>query len=164
MYCQNCGNKIKEDAKFCSSCGTDLTKSVVMENTQEESAEIVATIPDKTASVFNSIISVVFFIAAFAIGRFLGLVVFLFIGAWSLGEWFPKWYMKREKVNITLVKWIVWSNTLTWLLPPLGIATGFAALGLGNYFPGERKKYKTVAIIGIVASLLNALSGILMNI
>lgn len=163
MYCQNCGNKIKEDAKFCSSCGTDLTKYTEIENAQED-VDTTTTLPDKTTSVFNTIISVVFFIAAFAIGRFLGIVVFLFIGAWSLGEWFPKWYMKREKVNMTLVKWIVWSNTLTWLLPPLGIATGFAALGFGDYFPGDRKKYRTIAIIGLVASLLNALSGILMNI
>lgn len=163
MYCQNCGNKIKEDAKFCSSCGTDLTKSAEIENTQE-SIETTPTLPDKATSIFNTIISVVFFIAAFAIGRFLGIVVLLFIGAWSLGEWFPKWYMKREKANMTLVKWVVWSNTLTWLLPPLGIATGFAALGFGDYFPGDRKKYRTIAIIGIVASLLNALSGILMNI
>ena len=127
MYCQNCGNKTKDESKFCSSCGTDLTKSAVMKNT-EESTEIVTTIPEKTTSVFGSIVSVVFFIAAFAIGRFLGLVVFLFIGAWALGEWFPKWYLKRDKISITLVKWIVWSNVLTWLLPPLGIATGFAAL------------------------------------
>jgi len=163
MYCQNCGNKTKDESKFCSSCGTDLTKSAVMKNT-EESTEIVTTIPEKTTSVFGSIVSVVFFIAAFAIGRFLGLVVFLFIGAWALGEWFPKWYLKRDKISITLVKWIVWSNVLTWLLPPLGIATGFAALEFGNHFPGDSKKYKTVAIIGIVASLLNALSGVLMNI
>ncbi len=162
MYCQNCGNKTKEDSMFCSSCGTDLKKPVLIKDTQEN-AEITTNVSDKTTNVFNSIISVVFFIFAFVIGRFIGLVVILFVGAWSLGEWFPKWYMKREKVNVTLVKLIVWSNILTWLLPPLGIATGFTALGLSNYFPGERKKYKIVAIIGIVASLLNAISGVLIN-
>jgi hypothetical protein len=162
MYCQNCGNKIKDENKFCSSCGADLSKSVAMKNTQE-STETLTTAPDKTTSVFNTIVSVVFFIAAFAIGRFLGLVVFLFIGAWALGEWFPKWYMKREKVNMTLVKWIVWSNTLTWLLPPLGVLTGFAALKFGDYFPSENKKYKTIAVIALIASVLNAISGILMR-
>ena len=57
MFCQNCGNKIKEDAKFCSSCGTDLVKSVVIKNSKEET-ETTAVTPDKKTGVFNSIISV----------------------------------------------------------------------------------------------------------
>ena len=162
MFCQNCGNKIKEDEKFCSSCGADLVKSAVIKDLEEKIETTTAT-PDKKTRVFNTIISVVFFIAAFAIGRFLGLVTFLFIGAWALGEWFPKWYMKREKVNLSLVKWIVWSNILTWLLPPLGVMTGFAALGFANHFPNDNKKYKIIAIIALIASFLNALSGVLMN-
>jgi len=162
MFCKNCGNKIATDSKFCPSCGADLAKPLEIKNTQENTEIEVASI-DKKKSVFNSIISVVFFIAAFAIGRFLGLVVFLFIGAWALGEWFPEWYMKRKKVSMTLVKWIVWSNVLTWLLPPLGVLTGFAALKFGDYFPAENKKYKTIAVIALVASILNAISGVLMR-
>ncbi len=27
MYCQNCGNKVSEDSKFCSICGTKLTSN-----------------------------------------------------------------------------------------------------------------------------------------
>ena len=162
MFCQNCGNKIKEDAKFCPSCGAGLAKSAVIKDSKEKIETTTAT-PDKKTSVFNSIISVVFFIAAFVIGRFLGLVTFLFIGAWALGEWFPKWYMKHEKVNLSLVKWIVWSNVLTWLLPPLGVLTGFAALKFADYFPSENKKYKIIAVIALVASILNAISGVLMN-
>ena len=139
-----------------------MEKTEVMKNTQENT-EVVSTVKDKT-SIFNSIISVISFIAAFIIGRFLGLVVvFLFIGAWALGEWFPKWYMKRRKVNTILVKWIVWSNILTWLLPPLGVLTSFATLKFGDYFPSENKKYKTIATIALTASILNAISGILIN-
>lgn len=118
----------------------------------------------KNNGAFNTIISVLSFIAAYAIGRFLGLVVLIFIGAWAIGGWFPKWYMQREKVNGTLVKWIVWSNSVTWLLPPLGVMTSFSALGFSDYFPSDTRKYKTIAIIGLAASLLNAFSGILKNI
>ena len=25
MFCKNCGTKLKEEAKFCHSCGTDST-------------------------------------------------------------------------------------------------------------------------------------------
>lgn len=162
MFCENCGNKITKDSKFCPSCGADLSKPAAMKNTQENIETAVAT-ADKKTSVFNSIISVLFFIAAFAIGRFLGLIVFLFIGAWAIGEWFPKWYLKRERANVTLVKWIVWSNVVTWLLPPLGVMTGFAALKFGDYFPGESKKYKTIAVLALIASIINAISGILIR-
>lgn len=158
MYCDNCGNEIAEISKFCSSCGAEVKTQKV----KEEYVEIV-TPKEEKSNILNSITSVIFFIAAFAIGKFLGLVVFLFIAAWAIGEWFPKWYMKREKVNTVLVKWIVWSNLLTWLLPPLGVMTGFAALKFSDYFPGVSKKYKIVAIIALVASILNATSGILMS-
>jgi len=163
MYCQNCGNKIKEDAKFCSSCGVEVK---IIQDSKEETKDVVSEEkqPSTAKTVLDQVVTFGSIIIGFIIGKYLGLVVFLFLGALLLGQWFPKWYLKREHINITLVKWIVWSNVLTWLLPPLGIATGFAALEFGNHFPGDRKKYKTVAIIGIVASLLNALSGVLMNI
>jgi hypothetical protein len=163
MYCQNCGNKIKDEAKFCSTCGTEVK---ITQNNNEEQLDIAVEEkkPSTAKNVLDQVVTFGSIIIGFIIGKYLGLVVFLFLGALLLGQWFPKWYLEREKINITLVKWIVWSNVLTWLLPPLGIATGFAALEFGNHFPGDRKKYKTVAIIGIVASLLNALSGVLMNI
>ena len=163
MYCQNCGNKNQEDAKFCSFCGVEVK---ISQGNNEEIKDVVNAErqPNAPKTVLDQVVTFGSVIIGFIIGKYLGLVVFLFLGALLLGQWFPKWYLKKERINITLVKWIVWSNVLTWLLPPLGIATGFAALEFGNHFPGERKKYKVVAIIGIVASLLNALSGVLMNI
>jgi len=162
MFCQNCGNKIKEEAKFCSSCGVEVKP--VSEKQEEKTVGVEENKPSTAKTALDQVVTVGSIIIGFVIGKYLGLVVFLFLGALLLGQWFPKWYLKRERINITLVKWIVWSNVLTWLLPPLGVMTGFAALEFGNHFPGDRKKYKTVAIIGIVASLLNALSGVLMNI
>lgn len=162
MYCQNCGEKIKDNAKFCSSCGTEAKP--VSEKQEESSVMVEETKPSGAKSVLDQVVTFGSIIIGFVIGKYLGLVVFLFLGALYVGQWFPKWYLKRERANITLVKWIVWSNVLTWLLPPLGIMTGFAALEFGNHFPGERKKYKTIAIIGIVASLINALWGVLNNI
>jgi len=162
MYCKNCGNETDKDLKFCSSCGADLAKLIVIENTQETD-KLAVVMPDKKMGIFNSIIAALFLTAVVSIPGFLdfdGLVAFLFIGIWILGEWFPEWYMRRGKANTTLVKWIVWSNILTWLLPPLGILTGFAALNFGDYFPSENKKYKTIAVIALVASLLNVVYAI----
>jgi hypothetical protein len=162
MFCQNCGEKIKDNAKFCSSCGTEAKP--VSEKQEENSVIVEEKKPSGAKSVLDQVVTFGSIIIGFVIGKYLGLVVFLFLGALYVGQWFPKWYLKRERANITLVKWIVWSNVLTWLLPPLGVMTGFAALEFGNHFPGDRKKYKTIAIIGIVASLINALWGVLNNI
>ena len=162
MYCENCGNKIISNSKFCSSCGTELAKSITTKKSRKNN-EVVTAKPEQKTNIFGAIISIVFFIAAFVIGRFLGLVTFIFIGAWTLGEWFPKWYMKRKKVNANLIKWIVWSNILTWLLPPLGILTGFATLKFAEYFPSENKKYKIIAVVALIASIINAIGGILIR-
>lgn len=162
MFCQNCGEKIKDNAKFCSFCGAEAKP--VSEKQEKNSVTVEEKKPSGTKSVLDQVVLFGSIVVGFIIGKYLGLVLFLFIFAWIIGQWFPKWYLKRERINITLVKWIVWSNVLTWLLPPFGVMTGFAALEFGNHFPGDRKKYKTIAIIGIVASLLNAFSGVLMNI
>lgn len=162
MFCQNCGNTTKEGAKFCSSCGTEA-KTI----SEKQSENVVAPEekkPTGTKTVLDQVVTFASIVIGFIIGKYLGLVVFLFIFAWLIGQWFPKWYLKRGHANITLVKWIVWSNVLTWLLPPLGMMTGFAALEFANHFPGDSKKYKTIAIIALAASFLNALSGVLMNI
>lgn len=159
MNCQNCQHILKEGAKFCGSCGAQVDTDTEKTTTQETVVKdpVKKSILDRTVTIGG-------WIVGFVIGKFLGLVFFLFLGAYLLGQWFPKWYLKREKINVTLVKWIVWSNLITWLLPPLGITTGLAALNFGNHFPGSKKTFKTVAVIGIILSLLNALSGVLLNI
>ncbi|MFA5755267.1 MAG: zinc-ribbon domain-containing protein [Candidatus Paceibacterota bacterium] len=162
MFCKNCGNKIKEGSKFCSSCGLEI--EVIPETKKEKFEVAVDKKTDTPKIIIDQVVTFVSVIIGFIIGKYLGLVLFIFIFAFLIGQWFPKWYMKRGKINITLVKLIVWSNVLTWLLPPLGIMTGFAALEFGNHFPEDSKKYKTIAIIGIVVSLFNVLAGILMNI
>lgn len=49
-----------------------------------------------------------------------------------IGLLLPNWYMKRAKISTTLIKCVVWSNVLTWLIPPLGVFTGVSAIQFGN--------------------------------
>jgi transcription initiation factor TFIIIB Brf1 subunit/transcription initiation factor TFIIB len=159
MNCQNCGSQLKNNAKFCSSCGKSIEEveiSQSKENTVVDKKETKSRLLDQAVRIISIIIG-------FAMGRYLGIAIFIFIFAFLAGQWFPKWYFKRQKINYSFVKWIVWSNVLTWFLPPLGILTGFAALEFSNLVETEKKKYKTLAIIGIALSLINAISGILMN-
>ena len=153
MTCSHCSKDIPTESQFCKYCGhaVKVNASAGMKEVKTASSPL-----DVTVKVVGAIIG-------FALGKFLGLVIFLFIGAFVIGQWFPTWYLKRERINVNVVKWSVWSNVATWFLPPLGILTGFAALEFSNHFPGERKKYKTLAIFGIVASLINATIGVLIR-
>jgi|GEM_PF-1842155 uncharacterized membrane protein len=164
MYCKNCGKKLNETASFCSGCGTkiaDENKSVSKENLSSANTktEKIST----SSSTVNQIISIVSVIGAFIVGRFLGLITFVFLFAILIGQWFPKWYIKKKKVNYSLVNWIAWSNVLTWLLPPLGILTGVATFEFSNLIEQTNKKYKSLAIISIVLSVVNAIFGIIIN-
>ena len=148
------------EAKFCSHCGTAVS---VVEHLPVASQSEKK--PEKAkGSPFDQVITVISWIIGFALGRFLGVAIFAFLIALLVGQWFPKWYLKRKKISMTLVSMIVWSNVLSWVLPPLGIMTGFAALELSNSFPGDRKKYKTLAVVGIGLAFVNALIGVLMNV
>lgn len=161
MFCGTCGNKINQDSKFCSSCGSDLSELVSIKD--DRGKQEAKTTVKSEKNILLAIIEVIFFILAFLAGKYLGLLIFLFIGAAYLGLWFPGWYIKRKKINISFVKWIVWSNTLTWFLPPLGLITSLAAFKFGDYFPRENKRYKIIAILALVASILNALVGVLIK-
>jgi len=121
--------------------------------------------PEKAkGSPFNQVITVISWVIGFALGKYLGVAIFAFLIALLVGQWFPKWYLKRKHISLSLVKTIVWSNVISWFLPPLGIMTGFAALEFGNSFPGEQKKYKTLAIVGIALAFINAFIGVLMHV
>lgn len=164
MFCKNCGTQQKKGAKFCSNCGQKIisndikeTETEVIEETKSKDKKNKSGLVLEKALYFFSIVM------GFIIGRFLGLVFFIFVFAYLIGEWFPKWYMNRKKINYGLINFIAWSNTLAWILPPLGVLIGFSTLGFSRFITPESKKYKTLAFAGIIISLINSIIGILIN-
>lgn len=161
MFCQNCGNKIREDGKFCSSCGIEVGK---IETTTETSTEI-ATETESTAegAVFGQIIRFFAILVGALLGYYLGLVLLLFIFAFIAGSWFSKWYIERGHPKMKLIKFIVGLNWVAWVIPPFGVMIGFATLGFADHFPAKRKTFRTLAICGMIASVINAFIGVLTN-
>ena len=53
-YCENCGNEIKESAKFCQNCGNKIDIVVEEENTQNEIDAIGDYIKNKLDDAFGS--------------------------------------------------------------------------------------------------------------
>ena len=104
-----------------------------------------------------------------AIGWFLGYLIvkilgpiffFIFLIAVLIGLYFPGWYLKKTNVNKQLIKGIAWSNVITWFLPPLGLMVSIATFGFSYSEKVEdRQKYKKLAIVGFVLSILNSILG-----
>jgi len=188
MFCKKCGIEASEGSNFCTNCGQKILseiptklqefrrdfddefpdEKVIFKRDDDSIIEVQPKIQSdhnfKPGGVVSKIINVIIFIFAFIIGRFLGIIVFIFIFAYLIGIWFPKWYIKRSNYSIVLIKWIAWTNILSWLLPPIGIFTGFATLGFSDLIEKENKKYKVLAILGIGLSIMNAIFGIIINI
>lgn len=158
MFCQNCGHKIKEESKFCSICGVKIGEIF-----GEETVTNIKTETGSEGSIFSQVLRFVSIVIGVLLGYYLGLVLFIFIGALMLGAWFSKWYIQRGHINPKLINFIVYMNWVSWFIPVLGILFGFATLGFADHFPARRKKYRTLAVCGMIASIINAFIGILIN-
>jgi hypothetical protein len=110
----------------------------------------------------KNVLGILAFIVTFILFRYLGLVGLLFLGAYYLGDWITKWYCKRKTVNEKVLSLVSWSNVVSWLLPPIGVFTASMAYGFSvNSKSESSKKYRNLAIIGAVLSIVNAAIGIL---
>ncbi len=110
----------------------------------------------------KKVLNILVFIFAFALFRYLGLVGLLFLAAYYLGDWIAKWYCKRPKVNEKVLSFFSWANVITWLLPPFGVFNASLTYGFVVNSKSEAKnKYRNLAIVGGVLSIINAAIGIL---
>jgi len=108
----------------------------------------------------EQIFNIAVLVVAFMIGMYAPFYLTFLLGA-AIGQWFASWYAKRAEVNRGLIKFIAWSNVLTWFSIPIGLFTGLATLEFSKTAGLESKKYKILAIVGIVLSLINLGFGII---
>lgn len=168
MFCATCGKQLVLDSRFCASCGAEVRQGLKNEviasgKSIEDATEVNNPEKTKSNSLVSQLVSVGGFIVAFFIGKYLGIITFVFLGALLIGQWFPVWYCKKQTVNPSIIKWIAWSNVLAWLLPPLGVLMGTATLGFSGLIQQNSKKYKNLAILGLVLSVINAIWGYFIN-
>lgn len=64
MYCKNCGNKINDDAKFCTKCGTETDRQVIKPRSSIKTSGN----KEKHKSYKNIIIGVIVILAVFLVG------------------------------------------------------------------------------------------------
>ena len=142
-----------EEIRYCKGCGTQMGASSATCTKCESKNRMVQ---------FGSVGAIV---GGFILAKFFGLILIYFFLVALFGLWFPQWYSKRRAVNQSLIKGIVWSNVIVWLFPLLGVLIGAATIGFSGLtkIEKERRRYRLLATIGLVLSLINIIAAILIK-
>jgi len=95
------------------------------------------------------------------IGGILGFGTFVLIASAVVGRFTARWYARRRRRREEIIGFVAWSNTLTWLIPLVGMATSVASLTL----PGEMHARRNVTLgwIGLVLSIACSMYGVVLN-
>lgn len=98
----------------------------------------------------------------FCIGKYFGILVFtIFAASCIIGYYFARLLYKKNKLQIKLVKFIIWSNILTWTLPPLGLITSVFTIQIGEYDMNQKIKCRILGISSCCLALISAVVGML---
>jgi hypothetical protein len=117
----------------------------------------------KKNGAWGTIVGIISFIIGVAIVRAVPavgtvLIIALLVGLFA--RWYGNWYLRKEVGSESWLKFLFWSNVATWLLPPVGFFTSIATYTINSENHGEdRETYMTLAIVGIVLSLINSFIG-----
>ena len=179
-YCSKCGAVVTEDQNYCTVCGVDLSNNKKSENSKPtigvnssqrgyrleltKESDDKSKVSGKPASTFGKFAGVIGAFIAFAIGRYLGIALFVFFIItylpYFLGKKLSMRYIKKGFIDKKAFGFLAWSNTVTWFFPPLGIFTATATLILIRHSKSKPpKSYKFLAIFCIIALVINAIFG-----
>lgn len=173
MHCKYCGKDIVADNRYCANCGKEQYNHEGKTNSNTEAKEenvskkidsikeTKETANRKKTSCGDQILGVIAFVAAFALGKYLGMTYFLLIIPGILGWYLASWYVKKTIHQNKLTKFIAWSNLITWFIPIVGFFTSAASIKFNESFGKKDKKYIILGIIGLAFSLINAIAGAL---
>lgn len=98
-------------------------------------------------------------IGCFALGRYMGLGFFVLLIPGLAGWWLGGLAVKKKSL-IKLIDFVAWSNVITWFIPAAGVATSMFAFSANEASSTKKKKIIILGVIGLVASLINAVLGI----
>jgi hypothetical protein len=161
MYCINCGSKLQKKSKYCNSCGAKISRKEKLNLREKEDIQI-----DKPKKkLLNIIVSYMGFIVGLIVSylliRFLGLIAgLILIILFILGFSFPGWYLRKRSPSEKIINFIIWSNILTWLLPPIGLFTSVASLGFISHFEKPAKTRALVlGLVGLILTIINSIVG-----
>ncbi len=113
-------------------------------------------------STLQVVLAILSFLIPFLLMKSLGLAALLFVlpyFIYLLANKFSAWYIKNKTSEKTLTSILVWSNVVTWMLPPLGLFTGISALNISDHEKDSSKKYIILGVVGILLSVVNSIFG-----
>lgn len=78
--------------------------------------------------------------------------------SYALGGFYGLHYIRKTNQSIKWLKLLFWSNTFTWILPPIGFFTYAATRVINSRNHGEdRKFFMRLAIVCFWLSLINTI-------
>lgn len=113
-------------------------------------------------STLKVVLLMLSFTAPFLLMKSLGLGALLFVLPYFiywLANKFSIWYIRNKTSEKTLTSILVWSNVVTWLLPPLGLFTGIAAIKISEAYPEKKDTYRAVAFVCLTICIINSIIG-----
>lgn len=80
-----------------------------------------------------------------------------------IGYLFAHYYViEKNRENESWVKFIHWTNVVTWLLPIIGIATSVFSLTVAEGISQNKTKLFVLGYVGLTLTILNAIAGVLL--
>jgi RNA polymerase subunit RPABC4/transcription elongation factor Spt4 len=163
MFCKHCRKQIDETSNFCPYCGGQVremhTTEEVLQVLKEKSPS--AKLQTNKKNILGWVITIISIVIGYILGKYLGVVFFAFILVGYIAYWFGGWYSKREKQSYKIKNIICWSNTISWLIPILGLGTGIIAYRFGQI--DKVSKYRKLGILGLVLSIINGIAGLYLS-
>lgn len=158
MFCTQCGKAVKDNDKFCTFCGRKMAVVPIQPNPAALAPTRTERPKKQQSSLFGSVLAIGATLIGIALGRFMGLSVFLLIIPGVIGAYLGQWATKTERTTNSWVSIIVWANLAAWVLPFLGCFTSLFSLSLSSTKYHKRNVW--CGTIGIILSAINAALGV----
>lgn len=121
------------------------------------------TIPKNRHELWKQTMPIIYYILIISSARFFGFTLVILIIPFLIGGYLAKFWLKRWEINPSIIKYVAYSNLLSWIIPIIGLFTAGFILGFEKTTIQLPKKYRILAIIGLILAFGNSALTILQS-
>lgn len=77
-----------------------------------------------------------------------------------VGSWIGKYYLNKKNIKTGFVKFVLWSNIITWVIPLVAMLTIGASIQFNSKNKNKDKiKYLIIIVISFILTYINSIIG-----